>query len=186
MIIDEKGLISAMKDAYKSSGYNVTVEEDAAGVPNVIIGTGWWTVVIAKESLPRKVLGLIAEHVGDIPDAGEAYRVMKGEPQTEIFGVAVQMLRSVHDGDKPLKLIKRTDLTLGGNRLWQRKDDLKMFEVYPNWEDILLTSKGTMRIVGDKALMLDDMESRGYVLVEPADQDRTERLAHLGKIAWVV
>lgn len=184
MIVSEKGLIRAMKEAYKNgSGYNVAVEADPAGVTNVIIGTSWWTVVIEKGELPRKVLGMIAEHLGEIPKAGEAYRITKGEPQTEIFGVAAKGLRSVHDDNPPLQLIKRTDLTMGGYPLWQRIDDGKMYRICPDYEDILLLDKGTVRIV-QKVLMLDDMVSRAYVAAEPEDPERMEQMVHLGKVSW--
>lgn len=187
MIVDEKGLIKAMKEAYThGSGYSVAAEVDRGAIENIIIGTGWWTVVIEKKSLPRKVLGLIAEHVGDIPGPEEAYRVMKGEPQTEIYGVATQLLRTVHEGDPPIKLVKRTALTMDGYQLWQRKEDLRMFLIAPELEDILLTQKGTVRIVGDGVLMLDDMESRAYVAAQPQEPEKAEQLAHLSKVAWVV
>lgn len=186
MIVNEKGLLRAMKEAWKhGGGYNVAVELDLANVVNMVIGTGWWTVIIAWDELPRKVLGMVAEHLGTLPKAGEAFRVMDGEPQTEIFGVASKGLRVVHEGDPPVQLIRRTELTVGGYPLWQRVDDGKVFRLSPDGEDLLLLGKGTPKIV-DRAMMMDDMVSRAYVAMEPEPEDQKTLglLAHLGKVKW--
>lgn len=185
MIVNEKGLIRAMKEAYKGLGYNVAAGDNDSGIENIIIATNFWAVVIEKKNLPRKVLGLIAEHVGDIPKLGEAFQVKKKEPQTEIYEIATRVLRDIHAGDKPLKLVKRTDLTLGCYQLWQRKDDLRIFKLDPELEDIILLSRGTVRIVGDDMLMIDDLESRAYIAVEKIDAKEQDRLDHLSKIQWV-
>lgn len=186
MIVHEKGLLRAMKEAWKhGGGYNVAVEKDLAGVANMVISTGWWTVIVAMDELPRKVLGMIAEHLGDLPKVGEAFRVMDGEPQAEIFGVASQGLRVVHEGDTPVQLIRRTELTMGGYPLWQRVDDGKVFRISSDGEDLLILSRGTPRIVG-RALMMDDMVSRVYVAAEPEPEDlkTVGLMAHLGKAKW--
>ena len=66
MVIEEKGMLAAMKDAYKGGGYKVAVE-DSAGCENMILHTAMWTVVVLKKELPRKVLAMIVEHVGEVP-----------------------------------------------------------------------------------------------------------------------
>ena len=185
MIINEKGLLKIMKEAHKGPGYNVAAEIDAGNVENIIITTPKLAVVIEKKNLPRKVLGLIAEHVGDIPEPGEAFQVKKKEPQTEIFDIATRILRDIHADNKPMKLIKRTDITLGGYQLWQRKDDLRIFKVDPALEDILLLSRGTVRIVGDDMLMQEDLESRAYIAVEKPDAKAVAGIDHLSKMQWV-
>lgn len=184
MIVNEKGLLRAMKAAYKAMGYNVAAELQS-GIENIFLTTGVWGVIIEKKNVPRKVLGLIAEHVGDIPEDGEAFQVKNKEPQTELFTIATQLIRGIHAGDKPLRTVKKTPLMLGGYQLWQRKEDLKIFKVNPALEDILLTRRGTVRIVGDEMLMLDDLESRAYISVERPDENEQKMLEHLSQVQWV-
>lgn len=184
MVINEKGLMKVMKDAHKSSGYCVAAENNA-DMENIILCTNRWVAVVEKKNLPRKVLGLIAEHVGDIPGPGEAFQVKKKEPQTEIYDVATQTIRMIHAGNKPLRIVKRTQLTSGGYQLWQRKEDLRIFKVDPALEEVVNLARGTVRIVGDDTLMIDDLESRAYITVEKIDQNEKAMFDHLSEIQWV-
>ena len=185
MVIEEKGLLAAMKDAYKLDGYKVAVE-DSAGVENVILSTGARTVVILKSALPRKVLGMIAEHIGDIPKPGTAYQVKKKETQTEIFSMVAGIPMEFHSGEKPMRIVRRTSLTLGGAPLWQAATDQRVVTVNPDYEDIVRWWGCTVRLVGDDVLMADDEVSRAYILrrVPKGEQER-EQLEHLAKIQWV-
>ena len=61
MIVNEKALVSAMKDSYKGGGYSV-----AFGSGQVFVSGNSWSVWCAEDELPRKVLGMIAEHLGKI------------------------------------------------------------------------------------------------------------------------
>lgn len=184
MVVNEKGLLRAMKDAYKRTGYTVAAENKAA-IENIIIATHKWAVTVEKKNLPRKVLGLIAEHLGDIPAAGEAYEVKAKAPQIEIYDVAAQTIRNLHPEDQPLKIVKRTQLSMGAHQLWQRKEDLRMFKLHPDMESIVMTTRGNVRIIGDETLMVDDLESRAYIRVEKLQPAEEPLFDHLSKIAWV-
>lgn len=185
MIINEKGLIKIMKEAHKGYGYSVAATNDSIGVESIIIITKRCVVVGNKKKMPRKVLALIVEHMGDLPVPGEAYQIRKDQPQTEIFDAAAQTLKEIHSDNKPLTLIKRTDLTLGGYRLWQRKDDLRIFKLDPALENVLFLSSGTHRIVGDDVLMMEDKESRAYVYFEKPDKNGSAWLDHLSQMQWI-
>ena len=63
MLISEKGLVRAIKRAYKNSGYVVMNTGDA-----VAIYTENWFVLANRALLPRKVLATIVEHMGAIPE----------------------------------------------------------------------------------------------------------------------
>lgn len=185
MIVNEKGLLKVMKEAHKGYGYSVAATNDAIGVESIIIITKECVVVGDKKKMPRKVLALIVEHMGELPQSGEAFQVRKNQPQTEIFDAATQHLKEMHSDNKPLKLIKRTDITLSGYRLWQRKDDLRIFKLDPVLEDVLFLSRGIHRIVGDDVLMMEDTESRAYVYFEKPDKNGSTWLDHLSKMQWV-
>lgn len=46
-------------------------------------------------------------------------------------------------------------------------------------------ARGTVRIVGDETLMIDDLESRAYVTVEKIDANEKSMFDHLSQIQWV-
>lgn len=186
MVIDEKGLISAMKDAYKGEGYKLAVDEQG-GIECVIIAAPLWTVVIRKSELPRKVLGLIAEHTGEISlESGIAYQVKKKETQTEIFSLVLKEALDFHSGEKARRILRRTSLVLGGYPLWQTATEQKMVKLLPAHEDIMNWGQYLVRLIGDDLVMIDDEKSRVYVRCMPSkDGAETERLTHLAKVQWV-
>ena len=67
MIIEEKGLVKAIKIAYRHGGYTVLNQDG-----EVTIYTEGWFVRCLWPKLPRKALATIVEHIGMIPDDGEA------------------------------------------------------------------------------------------------------------------
>ena len=74
MTFNEKGLIRAMKAAYKEYGYTV-----AATDFGYIITGEMWGVSIHDKAIPNTVKGLIVTHAGKLPDVGNAINVKKGE-----------------------------------------------------------------------------------------------------------
>ena len=74
MVVNEKALIRQMKEAYKTYGYTVAVDEDDV----VMITSGFWLVQINMENIPNEVLALIALHLRKIPESGDAYKITKG------------------------------------------------------------------------------------------------------------
>ena len=185
MVIDEKGLMAAMKDAYKGEGYKVAVE-DSAGCENVILHTAMWTVVVLKKELPRKVLAMIVEHVGEIPQQGQAWQVKKKEVQTEIFQMVDQAPQEYHSWEQPRRLIRKTNLVLGGCPLWQTATEGKVVKVQTDYEEILRWWDCTVRLVGDYVLMADDEISRAYIRCTiPKDTQERQMLEHLANIKWV-
>ena len=181
MVVDEKGLIRAMKEAYKEDGYKVAVE-DKADIENVIIAAPLWTVVIQKSELPRKVLGLIAEHLGEIPFPGTAYQVQKKQTQTEIFSMVAGAVMDFHSGEKERRLIRKTKLTLGSYPVWQATPRYCV-EVNPELEEIM--AGGTVRLIGDDLLMIDDDVSRAYIrCYTPKEEKELEQLRYLSQFQW--
>lgn len=77
MLINEAGLIRAIKRAYKNVGYTVMNTGNA-----VAIYTDNWFVLADRAVLPRKVLATIVEHMGMIPEQGMPTSIIKdGDPQ---------------------------------------------------------------------------------------------------------
>lgn len=181
MVVNEKGLLKAMKEAYKLDGYTVAVDE-----ADLILKTVQWTVVLHMEDAPSKVLALITEHIRKLPAPGTAYQVKKKETQTQMFRMVKEEILDFHTDEKPRRIIRRTELTLGGFPLWQAATEKTVVKVYPEYEDILCLDNTVIRLVGDNVLFADDMTSRAYILSTPAkDVKQQEQLTHLSKIQWV-
>ena len=85
-IIQEKGMVRAIKGAYRHGGYNVLNLDG-----DVVIYTEEWCVRCPWNKLPRKALATIVEHLGMIPENGEAVNIEKdGQPQAIMAGVATE------------------------------------------------------------------------------------------------
>lgn len=183
MVINEKGLCAAMKAAYKkkSTGYKVAVKLNDRKEEEVVISAPGWVAIIARENAPRKVLGLIVEHVGDLPGEGEAYQVQDTTTQAEIFSMAI------YDHGNPVAgaVVKRTPLNYNGYQIWQRTDNQEVFMMDARSEDLLdafnrnvvLTENGMFRAAG--------VASELYIRPLQVKQNELLALHHLAKLQWV-
>lgn len=86
MVIDEKILIREMKYAWGHDGY-VAAREEHDGDEWLKLVDFDWIAEIEWGNVPNKVLGLIVEHLGDLPQLGEAVTVRKKESNTTIFNM---------------------------------------------------------------------------------------------------
>ncbi len=184
MVIEKEGLIRAMKVAYKGQGYSVAME-DKAGFEELLMEGQSWAVVVTKEICPGEVLGKVAEHLRGIPAPGEAFRVKKGESQVEIFDAVRAFLKGLHADNAPVQLIRRTGLTLDGARLWQRKEDGRLFMLDEELEAVVDVGIRSIYTVGDSALMFDGKDSRVYLVAETPTASQQEALNHLQSRQWV-
>lgn len=120
-MINEKGLLRAMKNAYRGGGYEVA----GYGEENTLFINGYsWCVAVPQKQCPRKVLALLVEHVGLIPE-GESFRVQKGEgAQDVLLSVALgpkNRLGKLLSEEEPEE-IRKTAMTWKGWRIWQKTD----------------------------------------------------------------
>lgn len=74
-MIDERSLTRAMKESWRGGGYEVAGYGDGNGRMLFLDGRAW-AALLPRRTCPRKVLELLAEHLGEIPEAS-AYRVSK-------------------------------------------------------------------------------------------------------------
>lgn len=183
MVIDEKGLLSAMKDAFKkkSSGYKVASLIPEGGEEELVLSAPGWTAFITRENAPRKVMGLIVEHVGDLPREFEAYQVQDKNVQTEIFKVAVPSPAKLVEGAE----IRRTNLTYNGYQIWQRTDNFNVFMLSPRFEDMMDNYNRAVRLTEDGMFYVEGVASRLYLLPLQVMQNDMPALHHLAKLKWV-
>lgn len=183
MVIDEKGLLSAMKDAYKkkSTGYKVAARILEDEEEELILSAPGWTAFINRENAPRKVMGLIVEHVGDLPREDEAYQVQDKNVQAEIFSVAVPAQARLVAG----AVVRRTNLTYNGYQIWQRTDNLNVFMLSPKFEDMMDNYNREVRLTEDGMFYVEGVASRLYLLPLQVMQNELPALHHLAKMQWV-
>ena len=119
MTIYDKGLIRAMKAAYRDGGYDLAVTENG-----LLIQTGDWGVLIRKDMVPSSIKSLIVLHSGDIPKMNSAIHVHKAECNDMILETAMGTMDDLdteYTANGGLA-IKPTRLTLDGKRVWQLVD----------------------------------------------------------------
>lgn len=84
MLIDESGLVRAMKYAYKHGGYTVANQGKT-----VAIYTESWFIQCWRVMLPRKAMAAIVEHTGVIPEVKTPVQIQKDmDPQLIMADVA--------------------------------------------------------------------------------------------------
>lgn len=183
MVVSETGLRAAMKKAYKESGYKVAgLLHD--GEDKILIAAPGWCTLILKDKTPRKVLGLIVEHVGDIPREGEAYQVSKKQVQTEIHGVTTQILERLQDTKLERWQVKPTGLRWGRYILCQRLCDLRIVQLNPDTGSIMGAAP-KMDMLGEDIITVHGRASDVYIDITKTLHGEQAHMDHLSRMQWV-
>lgn len=187
MIVKEKGLLRLMKEAYKGGGYRVVVAQ-IEGTEYLYCQGGGWRAGMELGNVPRKVLGLLAEHMGKLPTRGEAFKVQKDTVQREIFDVADDTLMDLvkcmdHWYEHPE--VKRSRLVWDGCWVWQCVKNQKVQLVDPGLAAIAeFTKADDVRLEGVQ-LMIRGTHSFAAIVKAFPDADDRAAISHLEEIAWV-
>lgn len=123
-MIDEKGLAREMKREYKAAGYTVV---DHGG--ELSIYCDMWYVRCDKTKLPRKILALLAEHMGLLTAYGDALLIRKDEdPQTLLSHLVGEEIGDWVETDE-LEELWWTPIQYGAVRILQNVDTKKCYGV---------------------------------------------------------
>ena len=96
MLINEAGLVRAIKRAYKADGYTVNVKD---GIMSIY--TKSWYIQARQKMVLRKALAAIVEHAGLIPGENEPINIMKDlEPQLVIPETAAEEMSAWRVGER--------------------------------------------------------------------------------------
>ena len=171
-----------MKEAYKSEGYEIQCKAIGDVKEIHLETTTWWVNCILK-NLPRKVLGLIVEHLGEIPEPGQAMQVKKGAPQTKIFteDMAAFCGLTPEDSVNPSTAHKTAIVYRYGN-VWQQGRRNKVFWINPELEEIMLMNRPVM-CLGEKVLNITGTLSS--VSIKPSDPQKAEDKRMLDYLAGI-
>ena len=188
MIVNEGGLLKAMKASYKD-GYHVAAGLIGDREYMMIISYGYsWAVAIQRDNVPRKVLGLIAEHIGKLPQNRDAYQVKRDEdPQEEMFRVATEplfrLIEAAQEADTISKMLK-TKLVYGGRNVWQRLDDMEVMLIPPRNENIAMWKKMEAKRVENYICLKGQLSQVFISRAAPGKEEQT-MLDRMGKTLWL-
>ena len=175
-MLNEKGIPSALKEAYRKGGYRFVLSRGVLSVR-----TDDWGFQAALANVPPKVLGLITEHLGTIMEDGCAFRLQKDTaPQGVMLDLEATFwdrMRGLH-GSGTMTPMKATPLTYHGFRVWQDQSRLLTRMVNPGFTRIVdPINLQEARTDADASLMLWNSiaGSLAYVNTEP-EEDGLERL----------
>lgn len=143
-MINERALLAALKNEWKNAGYTVGRTGE-----RLLLGGYGWTLCCTMPVLPRKVLALLVEHLGEIPAAGDCWTVSKkGGSQTAILQVADKEFLAALDARGAD--VAQTRLTFGGWRVWQEEQTLRVLMMNEDLTAIVeLPREGTAQSVKD-------------------------------------
>lgn len=183
MVIGESGLCAVMKAAFlkKSSGYKVAADIPENGKEELILSAPGWTAFVNRENVPRKVLALIVEHVGDLPKVDQAFHVQDKQTQTEIFNIAIPEKSNIVKG----ALVRKSKITYNGYQIWQRVDNHDVFMLDPKMEALMDNSNRPVTLTQNGQFYLEGVASRLYVCPLQVSQNELTALHHLAKLQWV-
>lgn len=181
MTIYDKGLTKAMKAAYRDGGYDVAVTENG-----VLIQASGWGVEILADAVPNSVKSLIVLHNGNMPRMGSAVHVAKGECSDMIVETAISTMEELAKGYAANggRVIKPTRITFDGNRLWQTSDNMEVWPVDPDNQQILIGEQWDSRLV-DKCIYGRNWFGAMYIRTELIEPEDLLLLVHLSQVQWV-
>lgn len=171
-MIDERGLVAAIKDTWRHEGYAVA-GYGSGDERTLCLNGASWLAVMPRRTTSRKVLGLLAEHLGEIPD-GAAWTVRKGAGvQGQIMDVVLTRLDGLrrHIEEDEEELILRTNMTWKGYEVWQRPATLKVTAYDP---ELVRIGDGEPMGCGEMLVWNDE---GGLVVVLPGREIIGEELA---------
>lgn len=173
-MIDERGLLAAVRSAWRGGGYEVV----GNGQELVLRGLGW-LAVLPRGIVPRKVLALLVEHLGEIPE-GAAWKVYKKQgAQAQMVDMALEAVDTIRrelESEPNPREAHRTAMTWKNWEVWQT-EDLKVATFDPN---LVAMGVGDAMAYGQR-LVWDD--EGGLLVLDPEegviDEALRERLEQL-------
>ena len=126
MLIEEQGLVKALKHEYRHGGYIIHNQGDV-----VCLQADNWFVQCEWKQLPRKALATIVEHAGMIPVVDLSVEVKKGEaPQLMMEDMAKREVESWLCGDMGA-YISYVPVMFLYNQLFKEVDGTKVYGLNP-------------------------------------------------------
>ena len=161
-MIKEKALCAAMKRAWRETGYEVF-----ARGKTLVISTEEFGVEMLRKNASRKVLALLVEHIGEIPDVA-AYSVRKTPgPQQVMLDLAMGHWDSVRNRVEGAQrhILRRTPMDWKNRGVWQADETCRVYAIDEDLTDIIAAEPEGIE-VADGLMVCDD--GGGLVVVDTA------------------
>lgn len=188
MVINESGMLKAMKDSCKGAGYHVAYGVVFSKLCYLIAAYGYeWSAVIQESKMPRKVLGLLAEHIGRLPDQDEAFLCRKDtDAQEEIYSVATKPILVLLGQAQTAALprVKKTRLTWDGANVWQSAELEKVVLMRPDYEKIVAFKDTRPQMVSGHLCVEGQLSHVMLQQQAPGESDK-DLVASLGNTLWI-
>lgn len=181
MTIYDKGLIRAMKQAYRDGGYYVAVTDNG-----VLIESDNWGAEIAAEAVPNSVKSLIVLHNGSLPNMNTAVHVSKGEcadAMLESVTGTMDDLAKAYTESKGSR-IKPTRLTMDGCRVWQTTDRMRVRLVDVDDQQILAGQVLDGYLIAG-CIYGRNWFGRMYIRTQMVLQEDAPLIEHLAQMQWI-
>jgi hypothetical protein len=158
MLINESGLIRAIKRAYKNGGYSVVNQR-----ATVAIYTENWYIQTSRALLSNKVLAAIVEHMGMIPEADAPMSVQKDmDPQLIMKEVATGEMDHWRNGERNEE-VTMVPVIMQGFQIYQQPGGGACWGVPLYYMDMIEREKAEYAaadvIDGDRLLWEEDGEA---------------------------
>ena len=181
MTIYDKGLIRAMKKAYKDEGYYVALTDNG-----ILIQSNGWGVEITADAVPNSIKSLIVLHNGSLPRRDSAVYVHKNECGEVILET---VLATMEDLAKAYTAnggsgIKPTRLTMDGCRVWQTTDRLQIKLVDVDDQQILAGQSVDAYLVSGTIYGRNWFGSM-YIRTQMVVPEDRPLLDHLAQMQWI-
>lgn len=186
MVINEKALISQMKEAYKGGGYTVMVDDGVMYLTN-----GFWLADIDLDNVPGEIMGMFGQHIRKIPADGDAFRVTKTKlgpmVQHRILEEAMKSVTEMRTARAdayraaPIEM-RRTNLTYEGLQVWQASGGGDIYLIDPRYAAMIDRVKEVVK--AGNGLLAEGETSRLWVLRCIKNEDHGY-ISHLEQMAWV-
>ena len=179
MVINEKALLNRVKEAYKTGGYTVAVNEDR----HIITG-GTWAVELDSDNLPWDLMGLMAVHMGFLPKPGAAYKITKTKAgpyvQHMMYEDAAKTVEAM-DAYPVAATVTKTSLTMDGCNVWQSDIGMNVHLIRPDLEELFRKTED-VQLAGHTFRSLGEI-SRVWVMKVTIDPEDA-RIQCLSSIRW--
>ena len=181
MTFYDKGLLRAMKQAYKGDGYDVALTDD-----RITIRTENWGIEALTGAVPNSVKSLIVLHNGGLPMQGRAIHVCKSECCSVIAEIVTGDLEELNSAytEKGGASIKPTRLTMDGCRVWQTGRDLKAVLVDMENQEILTVDLMDYSLIGN-ALFRRSRFGSLFIRTRAVPAEDRLLLEHLSQMQWI-